>query len=264
MIADAPEGTLDLNGAADTLSVQKRRIYDITNVLEGIGLIEKKSKNNIQWKYGQEIVYLIFFRGSGIAVTANDSNEEVNTLQTELTTFEYEEQQLDAQINFFREIIKSSTESEDYMKRAYVTYNDIRNISTLKDRTIIAIRAPSGTMLQVPDPDDGMVFPQRRFQIFLHSPSMPIKVYLLSNDDAQATPTPPIDANTIKEPSTPPPQSTSTTITTTNAIPATNDSVQKLSPPPTDPDFIYQMDPTEGITDLYELQDDGKQQNIFL
>jgi hypothetical protein len=30
--------------------LQKRRIYDITNVLEGIGLIEKKSKNNIQWK----------------------------------------------------------------------------------------------------------------------------------------------------------------------------------------------------------------------
>ncbi len=27
---------------------QKRRIYDITNVLEGIGLIEKQSKNNIQ------------------------------------------------------------------------------------------------------------------------------------------------------------------------------------------------------------------------
>ena len=30
--------------------MQKRRIYDITNVLEGIGLIDKKSKNNIQWK----------------------------------------------------------------------------------------------------------------------------------------------------------------------------------------------------------------------
>lgn len=30
--------------------VQKRRIYDITNVLEGIGLIEKKSKNHIRWK----------------------------------------------------------------------------------------------------------------------------------------------------------------------------------------------------------------------
>ena len=32
------------------MQVQKRRIYDITNVLEGVGLIEKKSKNNILWK----------------------------------------------------------------------------------------------------------------------------------------------------------------------------------------------------------------------
>jgi transcription factor E2F3 len=43
-------GSLDLNQAACKLQVQKRRIYDITNVLEGIGLIEKKSKNNIAWK----------------------------------------------------------------------------------------------------------------------------------------------------------------------------------------------------------------------
>jgi hypothetical protein len=43
--------TLDLNEAASILDVQKRRIYDITNVLEGIGLIEKKSKSKIVWKY---------------------------------------------------------------------------------------------------------------------------------------------------------------------------------------------------------------------
>ena len=36
--------------AAERLNVQKRRIYDITNVLEGIGLIEKKAKNQIEWK----------------------------------------------------------------------------------------------------------------------------------------------------------------------------------------------------------------------
>ena len=29
--------------------MQKRRIYDITNVLEGIGLICKERKNNIRW-----------------------------------------------------------------------------------------------------------------------------------------------------------------------------------------------------------------------
>uniref|UniRef100_A0A2K5E7E4 E2F transcription factor 4 n=2 Tax=Platyrrhini TaxID=9479 RepID=A0A2K5E7E4_AOTNA len=51
LLQEAKDGVLDLKLAADTLAVrQKRRIYDITNVLEGIGLIEKKSKNSIQWK----------------------------------------------------------------------------------------------------------------------------------------------------------------------------------------------------------------------
>ena len=36
--------------------MQKRRIYDITNVLEGIGLIEKTIKNKIRWKGTQCLV----------------------------------------------------------------------------------------------------------------------------------------------------------------------------------------------------------------
>jgi transcription factor E2F3 len=50
LLKEHPDGVLDLNFAATTLNVQKRRIYDITNVLEGIGLIEKTSKNNIKWR----------------------------------------------------------------------------------------------------------------------------------------------------------------------------------------------------------------------
>ena len=42
-------GNLDLNHAVTTLEVKKRRIYDITNVLEGIGLIKKVSKNSVSW-----------------------------------------------------------------------------------------------------------------------------------------------------------------------------------------------------------------------
>lgn len=38
------------------LKVQKRRIYDITNVLEGIGLIEKTIKNKIRWKGTQSLL----------------------------------------------------------------------------------------------------------------------------------------------------------------------------------------------------------------
>lgn len=41
---------------------QKRRIYDITNVLEGVGLIEKKNKNIIQWRFGSFYDVLFFFK----------------------------------------------------------------------------------------------------------------------------------------------------------------------------------------------------------
>lgn len=51
LLQDAEDGFVDLKAAAEQLDVkQKRRIYDITNVLEGIGLIEKNSKNLIKWK----------------------------------------------------------------------------------------------------------------------------------------------------------------------------------------------------------------------
>lgn len=49
LIRESPELTLDLNFAVSRLKVQKRRIYDITNVLEGIGYVEKTQKNTIKW-----------------------------------------------------------------------------------------------------------------------------------------------------------------------------------------------------------------------
>lgn len=50
LLQNSTDGVIDLNIASTKLDVQKRRIYDITNVLEGIGILEKKSKNNIRWK----------------------------------------------------------------------------------------------------------------------------------------------------------------------------------------------------------------------
>jgi E2F/DP family winged-helix DNA-binding domain len=51
LLQSDPTADLDLNVAAVQLQVQKRRIYDITNVLEGVGLIEKNSKNHVRWMY---------------------------------------------------------------------------------------------------------------------------------------------------------------------------------------------------------------------
>lgn len=58
LLRSSEDGVVDLNQAADLLEVQKRRIYDITNVLEGVGLIKKKSKNNIEWRSVISYIYM--------------------------------------------------------------------------------------------------------------------------------------------------------------------------------------------------------------
>lgn len=42
--------SVDLKYASEVIKIQKRRIYDITNVLEGIGYLEKPLKNKVRWK----------------------------------------------------------------------------------------------------------------------------------------------------------------------------------------------------------------------
>ena len=56
LLQTSPTGVLDLQEAAQALKLgapgnaHTRRMYDITNVLEGVGIIEKASKKSIQWK----------------------------------------------------------------------------------------------------------------------------------------------------------------------------------------------------------------------
>ena len=54
-MSGAPHGIMDLNLAAQNLHTRKRRVYDITNCLEGIKLIQKQSANKIKWMW---VVYL--------------------------------------------------------------------------------------------------------------------------------------------------------------------------------------------------------------
>lgn len=49
LIKSAPEGVVDLNEVAKLMGGRKRRVYDITNVLYGIRLIQKRSRSLVQW-----------------------------------------------------------------------------------------------------------------------------------------------------------------------------------------------------------------------
>lgn len=52
----------------------------------------------------------------------------------------------------------------------YVLQREISSLPSLNDDTVIAIKAPAGTTLDVPDPDEGMRPGTRRFQMYLQSP----------------------------------------------------------------------------------------------
>ncbi|KAJ9699588.1 hypothetical protein PVL29_008266 [Vitis rotundifolia] len=167
LIKHAEDGILDLNKAADTLEVQKRRIYDITNVLEGIGLIEKKLKNRIQWK--------------GLDVSRpGEVDENVASLQEEVENLSIQERRLDAQIRDMQERLRDLSEDENNQKWLFVTEEDIKGLPCFQKETLIAIKAPHGTTLEVPDPDEAVDYPQRRYRIVLRSSMGPIDVYLVS------------------------------------------------------------------------------------
>ena len=59
LVKEAKGYYLDLNEASEQLGVQKRRIYDITNVLEGINLMKKMMKNQIKWTGGNIDEYIL-------------------------------------------------------------------------------------------------------------------------------------------------------------------------------------------------------------
>ena len=104
LIKEAPESTMDLNTASIVLNVQKRRIYDITNVLEGIGLIEKSAKNNIRWT-GQP-----FSTAGSQPINEREHNIKLQTLRNEVEDLRREHERteklfecLDADMRKFRE-----------------------------------------------------------------------------------------------------------------------------------------------------------------
>lgn len=166
LLKEAENGVLDLNKAADTLHVQKRRIYDITNVLEGVGLIEKKLKNRIRWK--------------GLDAASSIEMNEAAFLQTELENSLLEETRLDNFISDARERLRVISEDECNKQWLYVTEDDIKTLPCFQNETLIAIKAPHGTTLEVPDPDEAVEYPQKRYQILLQSAMGPIDVYLVS------------------------------------------------------------------------------------
>ncbi|NXE81537.1 E2F6 factor, partial [Cochlearius cochlearius] len=169
LVKTAPDGVLDLNEVATTLGVRKRRVYDITNVLDGIHLIQKRSKNLIQWV------------GSNLDQVVGKAPEQQN-LKDELSDLSAMEEALDELIKDCAHQLFELTDDKENAKypfnscitltHAYVTYQDIRSIQAFQEQMVIAIKAPEETRLEIPIPKEDCI------EVHVKSTKGPIDVYL--------------------------------------------------------------------------------------
>lgn len=173
----SPYGVLDLNKATELLDVQKRRIYDITNVLEGIGLIQKEAKNNIRWKGAKHL--------ERKPVSLDREQAEIATrmvdLHGEVQDLKMTEEELDHMIEQKKSQMGFNSTNEELKRYAYVTYQDLRGISEFHGTTVIAVKAPPETRLEVPKPEEAL-------QIWLKSGNGPIDVFLCPDNKENIDP----------------------------------------------------------------------------
>lgn len=137
LLKESPEGVVDLNECSQKLQVQKRRIYDITNVLEGIGILEKKSKNQIQWSKK---------RNGSLSDSLFDVDENVRSRQEAERSYL---RQKENQLNSLIVELKDNFSKQIDQKYAYVTCQDLSSIESFKDQLLITLRVPAESKLTV-------------------------------------------------------------------------------------------------------------------
>ncbi|XP_006910299.1 transcription factor E2F6 isoform X1 [Pteropus alecto] len=158
LVRNAPGGILDLNKVATKLGVRKRRVYDITNVLDGIRLVEKKSKNHIRW--------------IGSDLNNFGAMPQQKKLQEELSNLSAMEDALDELIKDCAQQLFDLTDDKENERLAYVTYQDIHSIQAFHEQIVIAVKAPAETRLDVPAPREDSI------AVHIRSTKGPIDVYL--------------------------------------------------------------------------------------
>ena len=75
----------------------------------------------------------------------------------DVADLEAKENRLDEMIRQCTNQLRILTEDPENSRQAYVNYHDIRSIKSFEEQTVIAIKAPPETRLEVPDPNQVML-----------------------------------------------------------------------------------------------------------
>ena len=95
-----------------------------------------------------------------------------------------EEEMIDAWTQKLHDSLNQLIKEPEYANLAFITQEDINSLPSLTDNSneiLLAVRAPLGSIVEVPDPD---LFSNEneKYQIILNSKSDPITMYMVSNE----------------------------------------------------------------------------------
>lgn len=162
LIYHTPEQHINMTQAAQLLQVGKRRIYDITNVLEGLGMISKWSVNSVKW-----------IGGNAEEILAPD-NQVVD--EEALKRMSKEELDLDEDIERLNREISELSSNEKNLENAYVTYDDLQGLKTFNNKLVFAVKAPSDTTMEYPRYQKGA------YRLRIMAEKGQISVYYVNNE----------------------------------------------------------------------------------
>lgn len=95
-----------------------------------------------------------FFSGTNEANPDSSEVQRLQRLRDEVHRLKREEALLERNYQLAQNLLKTMSEDENNQKLAYLTHTDIRNISEFEEETLLAVKAPYGSTLEVPDPDE--------------------------------------------------------------------------------------------------------------
>ncbi|CAF4688594.1 unnamed protein product [Rotaria sp. Silwood1] len=211
---------------ADSLATkQKRRIYDITNVLEGIGLIEKQSKNTIKWK------------GAISGDNTVEAYERLHRAQAQLQELEDESTFWTEKLRLIERSIANTFDDITLKDLLYLTQDDLCQV--MDDDVVVIAEGINGTSMKINEIQNGEKISH---QFHFQSRHYPVNLKLL-NRNSQTIPN--MTDDQIENSSAESPFS----IVSTEPFILLGEVAQP-------DDYHDVMDDTEGVCDFYNDDDD--------
>ena len=133
-VRDKKKININLNELVKDLGVKKRRIYDITNVLQGIGYVEKQGKNEIIWNKFQNLCDKKEIKNKNRIFILNQKTKELN-------------QSLEKE----KEEISNLSSNTELNKNYYVKFLDLVNLAKNENKNLLIIKSITGSKLETID-----------------------------------------------------------------------------------------------------------------